>query len=494
MIHALFLVGILAELWLVLAPWTWRYRQFIVSVVVGLIGFWSGYFVVANWNIPGGLMLAISFYRLFSLLRIAKNRMASTQLLVTVRRTSLVLMLLHLVLYNLFSLDFSISREEAVVSLVSIQLSFALAVLAVTSRNLLKTKYHPSENYFSDKELPTVTVAIPARNETAELASCLQSVLSSNYPKLEVIVLDDCSLDRTPDIIRDFAQDGVRFIEGHQPRNHWLAKNQAYQQLSEAASGEFILFCGVDMRLGVSAVRELVIAQLAKKRDMVSVMPLRIGGGVRTSFVQPMRYWWEIALPRRFFNRPAVLSSCWLIKKGVLKKLGGFSAVSKSIIPEAYFARELIKTDRYAFMRADEHLDIRTVKSVEAQLSTALRMRYPQLRKRPENVLVLSVGLVAAFLIPFLLVAEAAWRGFDVVGWLALLTSALIVVTHYRVLSSTNPANSLIGLLNFPIVIITEIVLLHLSMYRYEFSTIEWKGRNICLPVMRSVSRHRKLS
>lgn len=484
MITALFLAGVFTELGLVLIPQTWRYRQFVVAITVGLLGFWTGYFVVMHWTTTGLLMLVVSLYRIFSLLRIAKNRTKSAQLRLTVRRTSLILILAHLTIYVLYSSDLSPTAYDLATILVSTQLLFGLVVTGVTARNLFKTKHHATKHFYTDKELPSVTVAIPARNETAELASCLQSVISNNYPKLEVLVLDDCSLDRTPEIIKDFAQDGVRFIEGKSPKDHWLAKNQAYQQLSEAASGELILFCGVDVRLGPDTIRSLVTTQLSKKREMVSVMPLRIGGGVRTAFIQPMRYWWEVALPRRFFNRPPVLSSCWLIRRATLKKLGSFAAVSKTIIPESYFARELVKTDGYAFIRADEHLDVRTIKSVEAQLFTALRTRYPQLRKRPENILLLSASLIVILLAPFLIVAEAVWYGFDLNGWIALLTCALMIMTHYMILAATNPSNSVISLFNLPFAIITEIILLHISMYRYEFSIIQWKGRNICIPVM----------
>jgi len=72
---------------------------------------------------------------------------------------------------------------------------------------------------------------------------------SHDYPKLEIIVLDDCSQNKhTPEIIRSFAHDGVRFIQGEHPKPTWLAKNQAYDRLAQESSGEFILFCGVDVR------------------------------------------------------------------------------------------------------------------------------------------------------------------------------------------------------------------------------------------------------
>ena len=51
--------------------------------------------------------------------------------------------------------------------------------------------------------------------------------IASDYPKLEIIVLDDCSQDRTAEIIRNFAHDGVRFIQSEDNKDNWLDKNKA---------------------------------------------------------------------------------------------------------------------------------------------------------------------------------------------------------------------------------------------------------------------------
>ena len=40
---------------------------------------------------------------------------------------------------------------------------------------------------------PLVSVLIGTRNRPQPLLRCLNSILSQNYPKLEVLVLDDCS-------------------------------------------------------------------------------------------------------------------------------------------------------------------------------------------------------------------------------------------------------------------------------------------------------------
>ena len=56
-------------------------------------------------------------------------------------------------------------------------------------------------------ELPRVSIIIPCRNEERHIADCLDGVLASDYPRdrLEVLVVDGCSDDRTAEIARDYA-------------------------------------------------------------------------------------------------------------------------------------------------------------------------------------------------------------------------------------------------------------------------------------------------
>ena len=480
-------LGIALEICLYVIGPIWRYRKALSLVLMVLTFFWMlTWPFYYGWLALPGVLIAV--WRIFNQMRIFQGRLNSSFLREASRRTGLFLIVIEIITVLLVSSEIVVSSSSLLL-FACLQLAVSLIILAVTVRNFHRITYHKTTDYISDKDLPSITVAIPARNETADLSSCLQTVIASDYPKLEILVLDDCSQDRTAEVIKSFAHDGVSFIKGAEPKNNWLSKNLAYQSLSEHANGEIILFCGVDVRFGRDAVRSLVTNMLHKQRDMMCVMPLRIGGGVRTAFIQPMRYWWEIALPRRFFNRPPVLSTCWAIRKHTLKKLGDFSAVKNAVIPEGFFARELVKTDKYTFTKADEILDIRTVKSIEDQLETSTRMRYPQVKKRPENVLLLSFIEMCFLLAPFGLAISGFWLGFGLLQALSIVTAGVLVFSHHLIVASTNPANSLVALFNFPMVVTTEIALLYISMYKYEFSKVEWKGRNVCIPVLHTVSQ-----
>ncbi len=53
---------------------------------------------------------------------------------------------------------------------------------------------------------PSVSIIIPVRNRPVEIRECLASLARLNYPseKIEIIVVDDCSSDTTPEVIREF--------------------------------------------------------------------------------------------------------------------------------------------------------------------------------------------------------------------------------------------------------------------------------------------------
>lgn len=370
----------------------------------------------------------------------------------------------------------------------SVQLLVALGLLRTTLQTWQHTEpTRKTVPALTDKELPSLSVLIPARNETDSLEACLQSLIASDYPKLEIIALDDCSSDRrTPDIIRQFAHDGVRFIEGKEPDEHWLAKTYAYQRLSEAASGELLLFCGVDVVFEPQTVRRLVELLIAEKREMLSVLPQRLPEEKRRfSLLQPMRYYWEVCFPRRLFKRPPVLSTCWLIRTDALKEYGGFAAVSHAITPEAHLAKKAVVADAYTFVRSTAELPLYSTKTIDAQYDTMIRVRYPQLHRRLEMVAYASLFELLFLLGPFLGLFAVPFLHNKLAFGLLWLTAALSVVGMYSLVAVQTRLNStLIGVISAPLALIVDMVMLHNSMLKYEFGKVIWKERNICLPVM----------
>lgn len=424
----------------------------------------------------------IGFYRIINVMRFAYGRMHTQYLYAATGRSSMVLGVLQAGVGLLAWQAGTVSSVAwwclTVLCVVSVCLLISALVSAVYG--LAKSKIAPLETAHSS-ELPSVTVAIPARNETEDLAACLESFIASDYIKLEILVLDDCSSDKTADIIKHFAHAGVRFIQGSEPGDTWLAKNAAYQKLANEATGDYILFCGVDVRVAKDTVRKLMTTLLQQNVRMVSVLPTREKNASTVSDAQIVRYLWELCMPRALLKRPPVLSTAWVVHAQSLQEAGSFKAVKRMVVPEAYFAKVFYTQKSYAFWRASSTCELTSTKSAAEQRRTMVRVRYPQLHKRPEALAAVTLTELAVLLSPK--VAFVHLQGGVRVGYFVLFAAislAIAVVCSRAVSRHKRVYYALQVLLALPF----DVVMSHVSMWKYEFSSVEWKDRNVCLPVM----------
>ena len=85
--------------------------------------------------------------------------------------------------------------------------------------------------------LPLVSVVIPAYNAEKFITATLESVLSQTYQKIEVVIVDDGSRDKTVEIVREFAAKDKRIILFQQSNSGVAAaRNLAIQK----SKGEYI--------------------------------------------------------------------------------------------------------------------------------------------------------------------------------------------------------------------------------------------------------------
>lgn len=481
--------GLELLLWM---EWPWKQRKPLAKLLFVFVGAASLALAIVHpsfWTILIGLLSA---YRCLNLARIAANRMQADYLFRVSRQTSQWLIGAQVVIVCVAGLagHFQFTLKPWLSLVAAFEVICGAALLASTLRHVRTTRPPLIKKDASVARLPTLTVAIPARNETTDLEDCLESLLSSNYPKLEIVVLDDCSQNkRTPEIIRGYAHDGVRFIAGQIPPDEWLAKNHAYAQLAAAANGELLLFCGVDVRFEPGSLETLVRTLLQKQKRMLSVMPRNLrpkSRSLRGWFMQPNRYAWELSLPRRLVGRPPVLSTCWLIGKDTLEASGGFQAIRRKAVPEAYFARAAAASgDGYSFMQSDERVGISCRKDIDEQRATSIRTRYLQLHRRPELALATSLAEFFVLVGPFILFVGAGLSR----AWILTVAAAVSLMCNivvYAILFNLTYRRFLLkGLWLLPLAAVYDIWLLNYSMWQYEFREVLWKGRNVCIPVMR---------
>jgi chlorobactene glucosyltransferase len=127
-------------------------------------------------------------------------------------------------------------------------LSWALAVQQSRKWAVEIPRATPVEHDRLGDDPPLVSIIVPARNEASHLERCLRSLLAQDYPHVEIIVVDDCSTDDTPQILSRLREEQARLIvaAGAALPDGWMGKAWAIDQGYRRARGAWLLFTDAD--------------------------------------------------------------------------------------------------------------------------------------------------------------------------------------------------------------------------------------------------------
>lgn len=213
----------------------------------------------------------------------------------------------------------------------------SLFTLAFTLRNLGLFRPPPE----ADADCRTiVSVCIPCRNEERNIAEVVGSVLASTHTDIEVLVYDDESTDRTPEILRSLTEREarVRTVTPRQLPAGWVGKQHACHRLSEAASGEWLLFIDADVRLAPGAIGRALAHAKRTRSALVSTFPRQLTGTLGEALVVPMMFYLLLGyLPFRKMRRslaPSASAACGqfiLVERAAYTASGGHAAIRDSM-------------------------------------------------------------------------------------------------------------------------------------------------------------------
>jgi len=372
--------------------------------------------------------------------------------------------LLGFVLYISY-FDFK-TQTLPILTITSVLLSIYCVVKIGLSRHVNRFKQTYSESSLPN---PTVSLAIPARNEGQSLTNTLKSAVTSTYEKLEVLVLDDCSHDRTPEIIRAYANDGVRFIEGQPLQEDWLGRNFALHQLSVAANGEIFIFADVDVHFSEETISNIVATMQNNNVDLVSVHPGFRNTWQLSSLFNTLRTYWKSLL----FATP-IHGQCIAVKKDALLDVGGFESFKDSF----YFEVKLLESIQNSLTITNgNRIGLSVYKSFKARVEKDMRGLFPFLNKNYTAACLFSCGALLAVGLPMVFLLSDAW----LLATLVLATyGASAFIIHF---SELGLFSGLLAAALFPFKVVFEVVLLAISAALYSNQYVFWKDRNICLPM-----------
>ncbi len=137
-----------------------------------------------------------------------------------------------------------------------------------------------SDGIAEPEEWPLLTVLVPARDEGPHIAAGLKSLLASDYPRLEIIAIDDRSRDDTARVMDELAASDPRLKVIHVTElpEGWLGKNHAMHLGQLAAGGEWLLFTDGDVVFQPDALRRAMLYSISERLDMLTLFPRMVPG------------------------------------------------------------------------------------------------------------------------------------------------------------------------------------------------------------------------
>ena len=121
---------------------------------------------------------------------------------------------------------------------------------------------------------PKVSILIPCYNAEKYIGETLESVFRQTWPAIEVIVVDDGSVDRSAAVVRSFARPNLQLVE-QENRGQTAALNVCLAH----ASGDFIQYLDADDLIEPEKIERQVIrldrsSPLHRLLRMGPVLPL----------------------------------------------------------------------------------------------------------------------------------------------------------------------------------------------------------------------------
>jgi glycosyltransferase involved in cell wall biosynthesis len=318
-------------------------------------------------------------------------------------------------------------------------------------------------------------VIIPARNEVANLGTCLASLVGQAGVDFEIIVVNDHSTDRTRDVALSFPN--VKVLEARPLPEGWTGKNNAVTTGALAAQGEWLLFTDADtMHLPGSLARSLAEAE-RQGAALLSYSPEQIVKGFWQKAVMPVIFA-ELASNYRpsevsdpNFPAAAANGQYLLLSREAYDAVGGHAAVASCLLEDVALARAVKQSGRKIFFRyggdAVRTRMYRTWRELREGWTKNLALLFPQ-----PGLLAIWRGLEFVLIMACIVVGVRALVVRDYLH--ALLYMALPVLTFARIRRAHfSWAASILALFGLPL--FSYLLLRSKRFHRH--GNVSWKGR-----------------
>lgn len=330
-----------------------------------------------------------------------------------------------------------------------------------------------------------ISVLIPARNEAANIAATLVSVLANRGAEFEVVVLDDHSTDATAAIVARFAAGDARVRLEPAPAlpAGWCGKPHACQVLAQRARFDTLVFIDADVRLAPDALARMTDHLQATQAALVSGVPRQELGTFSERLLLPQIHFvllGYLPLPMmRWTKRPAFSAGCgqlFVICRDAYEAVGGHEPIRTTLhdgvkLPRL-FRRHGFKTDLF------DATDVATCRMyrTNGEVWRGLGKNATEGLAAPGAIVPMSVLLFGGQVLPFLLIGALPGMSFTGV---VCTCAAMVLAWLPRLIGVRRFRQPLGSALLHPVGVTALLVIQWLGLARKVAGKPSvWKGRS----------------
>jgi len=222
-----------------------------------------------------------------------------------------------------------------------------IGILAVETVVILLWPWSVTKSRASFPDEPLISILIPVRNEQQNILRCLSSIdrLEYSKEKIEVLIGDDSSTDKTVDMIRSESFERLNIKIFRIPQNNLLlAKSRVLDYLFNKARGEYCFILDADMSVSPRWPASL-LSQFSKNVALVNGVT---GIGERDFFASLQNWDWLFSqmLIKIFssLGKPiTALGNNMGVRRSAYFKIGGFRNLPPAIIEDQMLLTAFIK-------------------------------------------------------------------------------------------------------------------------------------------------------
>jgi cellulose synthase/poly-beta-1,6-N-acetylglucosamine synthase-like glycosyltransferase len=291
---------------------------------------------------------------------------------------------------------------------------------------------------------PRLSVLVAAKDEEANIATCVRTLLEQDYPNSEIIAINDRSTDRTGailDTMQEAHPDRLRVVHVRKLPEGWFGKNNAMREGVAVADGDWLCFVDADCRQTSRHTLSVAMREALNERvDFLSVLPVLETKSFWERLIQPvcaaiMVIWFNPERVNDPRSKAAYANGAFmLLTRETYDAIGGHHAVRTELNEDMHMARLTKESGRKLRVTENEGLYLTRMYSTFGECWRGWSRIFYGCFKTFRR-LAASLGMLfVASVFPYLSLLAA------VIGWLvadpaergpwntALATTALVVV------------------------------------------------------------------